>query len=84
MPIRAGDEIVGSLNFGYGDPPRDEQKLRDLAVKYNVTVEELRGHAEAYESRPPYIIEMAKRSLQTSSRLLGEIIERQRVEKQKE
>jgi two-component system cell cycle sensor histidine kinase/response regulator CckA len=84
VPIRAGDEIVGSLNFGYGDPPRDEEKLRDLALKYNVTVEELRGRAEAYEPRPPYIIEMARRSLQVSSRLLGEIIERKQVEKQKE
>ncbi len=80
VPIRAGGEIVGSINFGYGDPPRDEPELRELAAKYKVTVEELRRQAEAYESRPPYIIEMAKRRLQASGRLIGEIIKRKRAE----
>lgn len=82
VPIRAGEEIVGSVNIGYGDPPRDEHKLQELAAKYRVTVEELRGYAESYPSRPPYIVEMAKRRLEATSRLLGEIIERKRIEAQ--
>ncbi len=80
VPIRAGDEIVGSVSFGYGDPPRDERTLRALAATYHVAAEALRGHAEAYQSRPPHIIEMARRSLQVSSQLFGEIIERKRAE----
>ncbi len=81
VPVRAGKEIVGSLNFGYGDPPRDPAKLQELAAKYDVNFEELRQYAEAYESRPPFIIELAKRRAQVSAKLLGEIIERKQGEK---
>jgi PAS domain S-box-containing protein len=82
VPVRAGGEIVGSINFGYGDPPRDPAKLKELAAKYGVRLEDLRQHAEAYESRPPFIIELAKRRLQASARLVGEIIERKRTEEE--
>jgi PAS domain S-box-containing protein len=81
VPVRADNEIVGAINFGYGDPPRDEVKLGDLAAKYGVSVGELRQHAATYESRPPFIIELAKRRLQASARLIGEIIERKQAEK---
>jgi len=80
MPIRVGDEIVGSINFGYGDPPRDEAKLRELASNYQVSYEELRAYAMDYESRPPYIIELAKHRLLASARLIGEIVERKQAE----
>jgi PAS domain S-box-containing protein len=82
VPVRVGGKIVGSINFGYGDPPRDPAKLKELAAKYGVRLEDLRQHAEAYESRPPFIIELAKRRLQASARLLGEIIERKRAEQE--
>jgi PAS domain S-box-containing protein len=79
VPIRAGREIIGSINVGYGDPPRDPARLGELAAKYGVDVGELTRHAEAYESRPPYIIELAKRRLTVSARLIGEIVERRRA-----
>ncbi len=74
VPIRAGDRIIGAINFGYGDPPRDPQVLRDLATKYAVAVDELARHATAYESRPPYIVDLAKRRIESSARLIGEIV----------
>lgn len=80
VPIRAGEEIVGSLNFGYGDPPRDPAKLRALADKYKVSVEELLQRAGAYESRPAFIIDIAKQRLHSSARLIGEIVIRKRME----
>ncbi len=80
VPIRAGGEIVGSINFGYGNPPRDPNELHELAVKYGVDFEELRKNAEAYEVRPPYIIELAKQRLQSSAQLIGEIVERKKAE----
>jgi len=80
VPIRAGADIVGCINIGYGDPPRDAKKLRALADAFGVDEDELRRRAEAYETRPPFIVELAKDRLRTSARLLGEIVQRKRVE----
>ncbi|MBI5394014.1 MAG: PAS domain S-box protein [Verrucomicrobia bacterium] len=82
VPIRAGTEIVGSINFGYGNPPTDPVRLRELAAKYGVSEEELRRSAATYESRPPFIIELAKNRLLASARLIGEIVERKRAEEE--
>ncbi len=84
LPIRASGKIVGSINVGYGDPPRDPAKLMQLGEKYGVSADELTRHALAYESRPPYIIELAKRRLQVSARLIGEIVERKWAQEEKE
>jgi len=80
VPIRAGAEIVGSINFCYGDPPRGRHRLRELAACFGVDIEELLLHAEAYESRPPFIIEVARKRLASSARLLGEMVQRRRTE----
>jgi ligand-binding sensor protein len=80
VPIRVGEEIIGAINIGYGDPPRDEDKLRELASSYQVSYEELRSLAEDYESRPAFIIDLAKNRLHASARLIGEITERKRAE----
>ena len=84
VPIRAGEEIFGAINFGYGDPPRDPEKLKKISGRYRISIDELRRQAEAYESRPPFIIEIAKKHLLTSARLLGEIVERKQAEEDKE
>ncbi len=80
VPIQAGGQIAGSMNFGYGDPPRDPAKLLELAAAFRVDVAELIEHSNAYASRPPFVIEMAKRRLQSSAQLIGEIVGRKRVE----
>ncbi len=80
VPIVAGGRIVGAVNFGYGDPPADREKLEELAGRFQVPVEELVACGSAYESRPPFIIELAKRRLAASALLIGEIVERRRAE----
>jgi PAS domain S-box-containing protein len=80
VPIRAGGEVVGSMSMGYGDPPRDPARLAQLAEKYGVEVAELERHAASYETRPPFIVELAKQRLAGSARLLGEIVQRSRAE----
>lgn len=80
VPIHAGEEIVGSINFGYGDPPRDTDRLRELAQKYGLSLEELERNAFAYEHRPHYIIELAKARLHSAARLIGEIVQRKRAQ----
>jgi len=77
VPIYADKRIVGSMNFGYGDPPTDPVTLQAVADLYGINnIGNLREEAEAYQSRPPYIIELAKDRLKTSARLVGEMMYR--------
>lgn len=80
VPIRTKNGVIGSINFGYADPPRDTEKLRELAVKYDTPIEELVRHAGSYGSRPTFIVELAKKRLETSARLIAEIVERKQAE----
>ena len=80
LPIFSGQKIVGAINVGYGAPPTDRQKLQEIAGKYDIPFEELLVKAEEYEERPKYITEIAKKRLHSAARLIGEIVERKRVE----
>ena len=84
VPIIARGKVVGAINFGYGDPPRDPEKLRDLADAYDLDIEDLIREANAYDPRPPYIIEMAKRRLHVSARLIGLLVEARQAEEERE
>ncbi len=79
-PIYAGDKIVGSLNFGYGSPPKDERILKELADSYNIPYEDILKASENYMSRPPFIVEHAKKQLHSAARIIGEIVERRIVQ----
>ncbi len=76
VPVRAGDEIVGAVNFGYGNPPDKHDQLLEIAKKYQVDVDKLTELANAYDARPNYIIELAKKRLITSAKLIGKLIEK--------
>ena len=80
VPIYAGETIVGSTNFGYGDPPTDPATLQVSANRYGVNIDEVREAAERYLSRPPYIVELARDRLMTSARLVGEMVHRKQIE----
>ncbi|NLV24326.1 MAG: GAF domain-containing protein [Deltaproteobacteria bacterium] len=80
VPIFVGGEVVGAINIGYGDPPRDALQLKELAQRFQVSFDDLQRGARAYETRPPFIIELAKKRLRVSARLIGEIIERKQAE----
>lgn len=82
VPIWANKEVVGAINFGYGDPPQEPEKLKQIAEKYSVDVNELAEQARAYESRPPFIIELAKNRLYSSARLIGTMIEQRQTEEE--
>lgn len=78
VPIKAGNDIVGAINIGYGDPPKEKGDLEELAKKYETTSEELSNQAQKYHSRPPFIIEQSKKRLLSAAHLIGEIVERRR------
>jgi len=80
VPIWANHEVVGSINFGYGDPPQEPAELQKIADKYAVDSDELRKHAEANEPRPPFIIHIAKERLHSSAKLIGTMLERKQAE----
>jgi PAS domain S-box-containing protein len=81
LPVFANNEVIGAINFGYGDPPTDENTLREISKKYGLSPEKLQSTAREYESRPQFIIEIAKERLTASARLIGEIVERKQYEK---
>jgi PAS domain S-box-containing protein len=80
VPIRAGKEIVGAIDFGYGNPPVEPQKLQEIAEKYFIDTDKLIEPSESYETRPSFIIEIAKKRLASSARLIGAMIERKQAE----
>ncbi|MDP8262333.1 MAG: PocR ligand-binding domain-containing protein [Candidatus Ancaeobacter aquaticus] len=80
VPIKAGKEVVGAINFGYGTPPQDKKKIREIAEKYGADPKELIKLARAYKVRTPFAIEAAKKQLHTTAKLIGEIIERKKIE----
>jgi PAS domain S-box-containing protein len=75
VPILANGQVAGVINFGYADPPKDPAHLQQLAKAYHLDYDDLVREARAYDSRPPYIIEMAKSRLHASARLIGSILE---------
>jgi PAS domain S-box-containing protein len=80
VPIRAHGDIVGAINFGYGDPPKDPDTLYVIADRYDVDPDELLKLARVYESRPQFIIDIAKKRLEWAAHVIGTVVERKQVE----
>lgn len=80
VPIWAGDKIIGSINVGYGDPPQDDETLECIAQKYQVDLNHLKPLADAYESRPDFMVELAKNALVISAQLIGTLVKSRMVE----
>ena len=75
VPILANGKVVGAMNIGYGNPPKDPEQLRMLSEAFHLDYEDLVRKADAYDSRPPFIIELAKKRLHATARLIGSMIE---------
>ena len=79
-PIKVDGETVGSITMGYGDPPKDDERLMEVAERYGVSLEKLRELSANMPSRPQFIVAVAKARLRSEAILLGEIIKRKRTE----
>ena len=77
VPVFANKEVVGAVNFGYGDPPKDDKTLSKLASLYNIDFEKLKKESNAYYSRSKNVINSALKHMQTYATLLGRFIENQ-------
>ena len=82
IPIFAGEDVVGAINFGYGDPPTDPEQLRKLSETYKLDYEDMVRKARSYHSRPPFIIELAKKRLHATARMIGAMIETRQAEEE--
>jgi PAS domain S-box-containing protein len=82
IPIIADNNTIGSINFGYGNPPNDEKKLKELAGKFKVSYSELSKLSQSYTPRSDAIIEVAKERLRSSARLIGEMVSRQKAQEE--
>jgi signal transduction histidine kinase len=80
-PIYAGKNVIGSINIGYGDPPKDPAKLKKLAAKFGVDPEKLKEVSENYKLRPQFIVDGTKNLLGTFAKLIGNIVEKTETEK---
>src|SRR5690348_14797997 len=79
-PIKVDGETVGSITMGYGDPPKEDERLIEVAERYGVPLEKLRELSANMPSRPQFIVAVAKARLRSAAVLLGEIIKRKRAE----
>jgi PAS domain S-box-containing protein len=80
VPIMAGGTAAGSISLAYGDPPSRPEKLAEIARNFDVSVHELEERSATYESRPPFIVEVAKKRARSAARLLGSLVERRRAD----
>ncbi len=81
-PVFAGNEVIGSINIGYGNPPTNDETLKEIADKFSIGFETLKQKALAYNPRPDYIIEIAKKRLKSIAKLIGEIVQRKQSEQE--
>lgn len=80
VPIFVNEEVIGSINFGYGDLHKSSQQLEEIAGKYQVNIDELLKNARSHKSRPSYLINIAKKRLIYIAKLIGTIIELKQTE----
>jgi PAS domain S-box-containing protein len=80
VPVHANGEIIGAINFGYGNPPEDDIKLQKLSDQYHIPVEELRKKRDEYQARPQYIIDYAKKRIRFTATHIGNLVERKQME----
>ena len=82
IPIWVREKVIGAMNFGYGDPPKEPEKLKQISEQYKVDIDELHRLARQYKPRSPFIVDIAKKHLSTSAKLIGQIIELKLTEKE--
>lgn len=82
IPVCTDKGVIGAINFGYGNPPQDKEKLRELAEKYKVEVSELEYLSREYSKRPQFIIDIAKKRIEGAAKIISHIVQRKLAEKE--
>lgn len=80
-PILVNNSVQGVLSIAYNDPPTDQSTIASIAAKYNLNPQKLLTQAQQYETRPQYIIALAKEQLRTGAKLIASLIARKNIQK---
>lgn len=80
-PIVAGQKIVGAINIGYGDPPKDSSRLQELSELFGIDIKELEAIGNRYKSRPEFMVDMSKNLLGAFAKMIGDIVEKTEAQK---
>ncbi len=78
IPIKVGNCSIGAINFGYDGPPKNKAILDDVARKIKTAPGPLSKCISLCTTRPQFIIDIAKKKLLSSARLIGSMVERNR------
>jgi PAS domain S-box-containing protein len=76
VPIETSFGVIGSINFGYGTPPKDKETLELIAKKFKIDKEIASKKAKSYKTRPRFIIEIAKERIKKSASLIARLVEK--------
>jgi len=82
VPISANDTIIGAMNFGYGNPPQNQQELSNIGEKFNVPPQKLAAAVTLHPQHSAKIIDEARRRLENAALLIGLIVERHMAQKE--
>ena len=81
VPIWVEGEIAGSMSFGYGNPPEDLKKLKEISERYSITASELQKTVSRHQTCSPLLVNVTKNYLETCAMLIGTLAERKKTEK---
>ncbi len=79
IPITSQNRIIGSINIGFGEPPKEDEEIQKIAKKYHADFDVLKKYAFEYETRPKFIIDIAKDRLKKAARLIAETVDRYHI-----
>ncbi|MEW5800656.1 MAG: response regulator [bacterium] len=80
VPIHARGEVIGSINFGCGNPPKARAKVKKIAERYGISADSLIEQGCASNRQSSLTVNTAKQRLLISARLIGEIVEYRMLE----
>jgi signal transduction histidine kinase len=75
VPIYAFNKVVGCIICGYGNPPENPEALKNLSETYKIELEDLIEAKDAYEPRPIFLIDLAKRRINMTAKMIGKMVE---------
>jgi signal transduction histidine kinase len=82
VPIRSRNEVVGAMGFGYGNTPKDPERIHCVASRYGMNEELLARIAASHHAHPHVVTALVKNRIVMIAKLAGEMVERKLAERE--